>query len=505
MPRTSPLTALFQVLVTACPNPPGRRAPRASRAGFAALAAAFALIALITAQCARLKPDTAHWAAMRGVGTITGLIVATLILQAILRSLQRQNKLVLARSLPRQVAALRVAYLLVAAVMLLATAEALHIAFARQPIGIAILGSALVFASTNLPMGIRPRLALPAWLLTLMLAWTLAARPGDIVRAMRLAVDATPWLLATLGLALAAGTSWLGIGNGDVAHRQQQAIRDLVHRTRMLGGWPYRRGSPLFSSAFERALQHVPSIPARLALGIGPEAHWTHMSKRLAVGWLIVAGFGLLIRAIDRHQSVPILEVYLALMAQLTVSAIFDGTTLTLRLSRADQALLRLAPGVPQGVTLNRVLAGNMFKILLTALAVVLFASAVGGIYLLGLPVRQGVEWALLEAGLLSGLGAHLLLRDWSRDSLPAKGSMLDVASFVLPYLVALIPGLWLWVVKFPAWPLMASAAGWSLCVVTWRWHLLSTWPAALPTGRRRAPPTARQAVPPEGMIGRSR
>lgn len=92
MPRTACLASSYQVLVTACAQALGHRARLDPRIGLAMLASVLGLIAIVTAQCGvRSNLGTGSWTRTHGAGTIAGFIVAIVMLQAVLRRLQRKQ------------------------------------------------------------------------------------------------------------------------------------------------------------------------------------------------------------------------------------------------------------------------------------------------------------------------------------------------------------------------------------------------------------------------------
>jgi len=223
------------------------------------------------------------------------------------------------------------------------------------------------------------------------------------------------------------------------------------------------------------------SVGARLALGAGPQAHWSGVLSNVTFGvaltLLLLAvcellpeptGFGL-------RSGMVATFAMVSLQASLQIPPALWG-------SRREQALLLLLPGAPRGAALNRWL--------FVRLAATQLASTLCQLIAVALVVRAlDADAALVRVATISLAATSLtpllvlwLWRDWSRAGAPSGipfgamfGAMLVAGGLAAAWV------LWL---ERPWYELLALTLLVLAPLAWWRWQRLSRWPAAWPVGR---------------------
>ncbi len=306
-----------------------------------------------------------------------------------------------------------------------------------------------------------------------------------------------PWVgCAGVLLVTGAGVAAL-FGRGDSAHLQAYARREQLRRIaeaglggqkpplEAYGGWlavltrPWRRlADAWLARCLARARPDVPSVMARLEIVLHGQQHWLRQAAVIVPLLVLVAASLVVVVLLARGEPRQMLEgakVGLSIgMASLAVGALASLPG-ALWVSRREQALLVLLPGVPRGAALNRALAWRQ-------------ARHMAGLWTLGtlplLAVAVMTDSPYLVALALVPLAmAPLLWRDASR-ACPPNGR-----SGALPYLACLTLGLASMALlrELPAawWPWSTGLLVFALATGVWRWRRLAVWPAALPAGRQ--------------------
>jgi hypothetical protein len=233
-----------------------------------------------------------------------------------------------------------------------------------------------------------------------------------------------------------------------------------------------------------RVLAQVhPTVGARLGLGLGPLAHWTSLLAGQAM-WLMLVALALLAVQLFPnwdvgHGAVGWLMIGIVIGALVVIVVQLPAA---LWASRREQSLLRLLPGTPQGVQLNRWLAGRLVGVhmavlllqgsLMAAMSDFVDSSFFGG---------QAVDLALAGLVLTVPL-VFTLWRSWADAKEPAGGAqglMVVVALAILGLAAAWV--LWL---DRPWFELAALTLLLTLPFAWWRWRLISRAPSAWPVGR---------------------
>lgn len=142
--------------------------------------------------------------------------------------------------------------------------------------------------------------------------------------------------------------------------------------------------------------------------------------------------------------------------------------------TRREQALLRLLPGTPQGVALNRWLA----------------------LQLSGLQALTAAPFLVL-----SPLAVLTLWRDWPR--LGAPQGVFSTA--MLPVIAGVTAAAYAWVTGScqGAGPLALRVLPLWLALAAWRWRVLGSKPAAWPVGRLAKAPSPTPAQPEQRPLAR--
>lgn len=430
----------------------------------------------------------------RATALALGVVLALCLWALLCYSLQEQNRPQLARLLPGHLAALR---------------RTLVGCWALVVVGMLPLSWALTsspWSYTGFTAGVMLMLALVArWPLLWALIWLpgtalpwLARQP--LLRGPMAELQA--WALAqplpALALGLLAGALMLRstLGKGDAAHRarhqQRQVWRELSrnqgsHRGLWRPGSLWDRLQRLGRSAYLGLLQRpLPARPqarhrfARLALAMGPQAHWSGQLMQLPYVWAVMLVIGLFTGLLDARIQADAVQFQglgnLAFGALFYLLSVLQQTQGALAQTRHEQGLARLLPGVPQPAELNRRLLQ-----LLTRQYLLLWALVWGPLALLLWRVPAAHQ-QLLAFALASLLACATLWRDWARRPQPAALGM------VLHYLLPPLLGSLAWWALHRGWLGPAALAlglpAGLLLLGAWAWPRLQRAPAAWPTGR---------------------
>ena len=243
-------------------------------------------------------------------------------------------------------------------------------------------------------------------------------------------------------------------------------------------GWPFQRlWDAWLAQITARARPERRSVMARAEFVLHGSQHVVrHLGAIALVYGLLFGGFALVtMLAGSSAQQIfggSLVGVSIGL-ASMVVGPLVNLPG-ALWLSRREQALLMLLPGMPQGAALNQALGWRQMRH-----ALLVWAAALPGVLLL--------VWLGAGADGLAFFGAALplsawLWRDVSRQQAPRA------ASAIVPYVAML--GLGLLSLLLLRWQ-PAALLPWALGVLAvsaglmvWRWRRLAQFPQALPAGR---------------------
>ena len=314
---------------------------------------------------------------------------------------------------------------------------------------------------------------------------------------------ATLWQANTYGMLLLAllAQAWLVttvFGDGGIKHQARytrQALRRNAMRMMSEGRQPGaaawgRHAERLFSpfvavfSAWQRRLlagadnTRLRSVMARADIVLHGHQHWLNqlMSLGTVVGLTLIS-----FTAVHLVYSLDLSNVFrhgaLGMGIGIASAGLSPGFALPVSLwqSRREQALLRLLPGMPQGATLNRVVATRQLRNfgvgwVVTLLALLALARGTDHTFPLYLPL------AALPLAALT-----LTRRPAAMRAPTALTSVLPLfALFVLAGLLYLL------VSELGASPWWVTAVTCALtpALLAWRWRRLAAAPMALPAGR---------------------
>jgi hypothetical protein len=225
-----------------------------------------------------------------------------------------------------------------------------------------------------------------------------------------------------------------------------------------------------------------------LALGLGPQAHWTTLVTGLAQGLLMLALACVVLAVLpvfpDWKLGQSLALGALMVLAGSGLTAVAQRLPAALWASRREQALLCLLPGVPRGASLNRWLAwrlagtglANLALLLVVVLVLGRFANATTDA-IGGMVSEMALSMLVLDAPMV-----FLLWRDWARAQAPAGGAQ-GLTAGVMTFVgwLALAWAIWLdrhW------YELAALTLLLTLPLAWWRWRVISRAPTAWPVGR---------------------
>jgi hypothetical protein len=224
------------------------------------------------------------------------------------------------------------------------------------------------------------------------------------------------------------------------------------------------------------------SVRARLAVGAGPQAHWSGVLSNVAFSVTLTLLLLGVCELLPQWQTGHALRngmiatfAMLSLQISLQMPPALWG-------SRREQALLVLLPGAPRGAVLNRWLS--------VRLAATQLVSTVCQLMSIGLVVRAldadadllRVAAISLAATSLSPLLVLWLWRDWSRAGAPS-GVPLG-AMFGAMLVSGGVAAAWVLWLERPWYELLGLTLLVLAPLAWWRWQRLSRWPAAWPVGR---------------------
>jgi hypothetical protein len=222
------------------------------------------------------------------------------------------------------------------------------------------------------------------------------------------------------------------------------------------------------------------SVGRRLALGLGPRAHWTSLLAVQGIVLLVVP----LLAVYTNYQGTGQAMGNVALIAITMIGLIGVTQQLPIALwaSRREQALLCLLPGAPRGAKLNQWLAR------------LLAATAMGPLVLLALvllilgPVAHTDAFGGKNGDMALSLLVFdtpwvlLLLRDWARAPAPVgRAPGLLFVAMTLAFGLAFAGVYWLFL---PWYALAALTLLVMLPLGRSRWQVISRAPTAWPVGR---------------------
>jgi hypothetical protein len=224
------------------------------------------------------------------------------------------------------------------------------------------------------------------------------------------------------------------------------------------------------------------SIGARLALGAGPQVHWTGVLSNVVLSLAIFMAFFALDQWMPQWQADRGIRGGL-LMALVVVSLMLPiQLPVAMWASRREQVLLTLLPGVPRDAGLNRWLAGRLAALhlgvmLWQLLTVLLIRHAVAG----DTDFSTMAEMAL-SALALSPLLTVLLWRDWARAKAPSGAMQVNMIAVTLG-IGSVAAGWVLWLER--PWHQLAMLAALALLpLALWRWRQIRDLPMFWPVGR---------------------
>jgi hypothetical protein len=306
-----------------------------------------------------------------------------------------------------------------------------------------------------------------------------------------------PEVLTLLALVLSALALRIVVMTGDSRHERAHArlqmmtaaMRGQLSGTSAqafggLAGWSLKRGNSVYAAWMGRILvQARGDVGARLAMGLGPQAHWTGVLAAQAMGLTLMVLLLLVV------QLFPDWGLGHAMVGGMMIGTVFGSLAVTLAqlpmalwASRREQSLLRLLPGVPQGAQLNRWLIGRLVGINLAVLILQGLQVAIMSLFA-DSNVFGGKAVALALSGLVLSVPLVLTLwRDWSGAKAPA-GS----AQGLLLLAMLLVGGLafaWVFWLDRPWYELAALTLLLMLPLGRSRWQVISRAPMAWPVGR---------------------
>jgi hypothetical protein len=410
----------------------------------------------------------------------------------------RQNHPHWARLVPGHVAALRRALYIGAAGVAVGTAMAAAWAGWSWPV-VALIVTALC---AMLACALRwPWVWLLFTAVLVTLSWQVK---WGLWALMALAWRETPWafaaaVLAASGLALRAVVLSGGPRHAR-AHAQVVASAAMMRgepldeRAKRLfsAGWlgPTRWGAWLYAAWMHRLLARPSgALKGRLALGLGPQAHWSGIITSALYVTLLLLLVSTLRWVLPEHQLASISQ------EGFLVGVALVGLVAPLQLpyalwsSRREQALLALLPGAPQGPQLNRWLAvrlaGLDLAVTLGLIGIVVSFSALASFE----DRLARLDDAVLAALVLGLPLALTLWRDWSRARAPS--GLLQWGVIAASVAIGVLATAWVYGYGRRWYELAVWTALVALPLALWRWRRLQHLPAAWPVGR--VPPQRRR------------
>ena len=393
------------------------------------------------------------------------------------RDLLEQNQPIWARCVPGHTNALRAAAFLVWASQAIVAGLLAGPLFAQGWRGFWLMAIASAWLVSLLHLSVRWPKWIPAIVATAV-AMDMGFRSTHIH--VQEITNAQALTLVVLTLAAGGFMSWNIIRPGNAPHRVRQiALRRLAASRGACGvprsslGWQDWLLQP-YARWLERALASSVPDMERVIIGLGPQAHWITALQDMV--WSIV-GVPILISMLEwwvRTQGTN--SVARPMLLVIVIGGVFTGLcarTLAniasgLSRTRAEQVLLRLAPTVPTGSTLNLRLARRF----IVQYGVV--TAMMGAALLLWTPCQIGwmpktQAWLLASAISLLVPGVWLV-RDWSHaKASDGAGNSPNLISYAIVWSLAI----WIWWLKLPVAPVVTAILLFGAMSAGWRWRQL--------------------------------
>lgn len=221
--------------------------------------------------------------------------------------------------------------------------------------------------------------------------------------------------------------------------------------------------------------------PALLLHALGPKAHWSYGLSVMLLATLLMAVGVIVLRLLATTEFAHdfgggfLTGMYAVLMI-FSMVAVVQSARIRLARTAAEQALVRLAPAMPQGQALNRTLAACLLghgAILAVMCVLLVFAGTAFA--------SQDVNKALTLTALVSTvfLLLPLLLHDIAGMGNPMHVGALALTLAAMGMLFGAVALLQVPLISvLPVSVLLSAALCW------WRWRALVGGPVALPAGR---------------------
>ncbi|MBK7614867.1 MAG: hypothetical protein IPJ08_10410 [Burkholderiales bacterium] len=404
-----------------------------------------------------------------------------------------QNHPQLAPTVPGHVRALR--FVLILGVAVLAGLAAAVTALMGGPV--AGLSCTVAGVCTVFVCGIRwPRL----WIGVAIVGWTATLWvPSDGAKWLGAGLRSLPWPVLVGAVALAVAWALRAVvmqgGERHANHhnRQLRLAATMKGTPPMVGeqafgaggwGWTLAWGQRVYARWLMRLVgqRHRRAVDL-LALGQGPQLHWTGVVTGAMGGWAFAAMLLMSIVLFPQWDGGQGFAGGLAIGLAFASYTVVMQTPALMWARRREQVLLRLLPGAPQGPALNRWLALHLSRLHLLAMALQWFT--VWGLSRLVMPAQRWV-WPqhMAEAMLVLGPLAMLFMwRDWSRLKAPGGGAQVLMA--VGAVALAGLGFVWFAWFGYGIGTLAGLVLALGLPLGAWRWRALQRAPAAWPAGRR--------------------
>jgi hypothetical protein len=303
-----------------------------------------------------------------------------------------------------------------------------------------------------------------------------------------------PEIITVLALVLAALALRAVVMTGDARHERAHArlkVMSAAKRGQVPGtssqslgglvGWSLKASKNIYGTWMNHVVTQVqPKVGTRLALGLGPQAHWTGVvaGQVVALTWVALA---LLVVVLF-----PKWDMGRTVLGLLMIGTITSGLAVTVGLlptalwaSRREQSLLRLLPGAPRGAHLNHWLAGRLAGVHLAVLTLQgMLLAVLNNFVTSDVFGGQALEMAL--SGLVLGMPLGFTLwRNWAGAKVP-EGSARTWPIF----LVGGLAYAWVFWLDRTWYELAALTLLLMLPLGWWRWSVISRAPSAWPVGR---------------------
>ena len=255
--------------------------------------------------------------------------------------------------------------------------------------------------------------------------------------------------------------------------------------TRATGwAWILKLSNSVYAVWLDRVIVRAkPDVGVRLAMGLGPQVHWTGVvasqSLTLTLGVLMVLTV----------HFFPKWLLGQSLIGAVMAAFVMGGIVVSLAqlpaglwASRREQSLLRLLPGAPQGIQLNRWLAVRLAGIHLTVLLLQGLLLAVMGEHV-DSPVFAGKGVAMAWSSLLLSTPlVFTLWRDWANAKALAGGTQAFL--MLAPLVIFGSAATWIYWLEYPWYALAALTLLLMLPLGWWRWRVIARAPTGWPVGR---------------------